>query len=105
MQLLLSSIKHFSFFSASFSLSDNYFQYFETIVLVLLWISIMDETVLENNNHCHCVITMVEINYWTNGKIGAKVAFPRYTESVKKFRSQSRETASKRKPYRGLGTR
>ena len=47
---------------------------------------------------------MVEINYWTNGKICAKVAFPRYTESVK-FRSQSRETASKRKPYRGLGTR
>ena len=43
---------------------------------------------------------MVEINYWTNGKICAKVAFPRYTESVK-FRSQSRETASKRKPYRG----
>ena len=37
--------------------------------------------------------TMVEINYWTNGKICAKVAFPRYTESVK-FRSQSRETAS-----------
>ena len=30
--------------------------------------------------------------------------FARYTESVK-FRSQSRETASKRKPYRGLGTR
>ena len=47
---------------------------------------------------------MVEINYWTNGKICAKVAFPRYTESVK-FMSQSRETASKRKPYRGLGTR
>ena len=44
---------------------------------------------------------MVEINYWTNGKICAKVAFPRYTESVK-FMSQSRETASKRKPYRGL---
>ena len=39
-----------------------------------------------------------------NGKICAKVAFPSYTESVK-FRSQSRETASKRKPYRGLGTR
>ena len=38
---------------------------------------------------------MVEINYWTNGKICAKVAFPSYTESVK-FRSQSRETASKR---------
>ena len=38
----------------------------------------------------------------TNGKICAKVAFPRYTESVK-FKSQSRETASKRKPYRGLG--
>ena len=48
--------------------------------------------------------TMVEINYWTNGKICAEVAVPRYTESVK-FRSQSRETASKRKPYRGLGTR
>ena len=47
---------------------------------------------------------MLEINYWTNGKIWAKVALPRYTESVK-FRSQSRETASKRKPYRGLGTR
>ena len=47
---------------------------------------------------------MVEINYWTNGKISAKVAFPRYTESVK-FRSQSRKTASKRKPYGGLGTR
>ena len=28
----------------------------------------------------------------------------RYTESVK-FKSQSRGTASKRKPYRGLGTR
>ena len=50
------------------------------------------------------VSTMVEINYWTYGKIWAKVALPRYTESVK-FRSQSRETASKRKPYRGLGTR
>ena len=46
---------------------------------------------------------MVEINYWTNGKISAKVAFPSYTESVK-FRSQSRETASKRKPYRALGS-
>ena len=46
----------------------------------------------------------MEINCWTNGKICAKVAFPRYTESVK-FRSQSRERASKRKPYRGLGTR
>ena len=33
---------------------------------------------------------MVEINFWTNGKICAKVAFPSYTESVK-FRSQSRE--------------
>ena len=48
--------------------------------------------------------TIMEINYWTNGKICAKVVFPRYTESVK-FRSQSREIASKRKPYRGLGTR
>ena len=48
--------------------------------------------------------TIMEINYWTNGKICAKVVFPRYTESVK-FRSQSRERASKRKPYRGLGTR
>ena len=48
--------------------------------------------------------TIMEINYWTNGKICAKVVFPRYTESVK-FRSQRRERASKRKPYRGLGTR
>ena len=47
--------------------------------------------------HTLC-LQMVEINYWTNGKIWAKVALPRYTESVK-FRSQSRETASKRKPY------
>ena len=47
---------------------------------------------------------MVKINYWTNGKIFAKLAFPKYTESVK-FRSQVRETASKRKPYRGLVTR
>ena len=46
----------------------------------------------------------MEINQWTNGKICAKVAFPRHTESAK-FKSQSRETASKRKPYRGLGTR
>ena len=30
--------------------------------------------------------TIMEINYWTNGKICAKVVFPRYTESVK-FRS------------------
>ena len=37
-----------------------------------------------------------------NGKICAKVAFPRCTESVK-FKSQSRETASKQKPYRGHG--
>ena len=43
-------------------------------------------------------------NLWTNGKICAKVPFPRYTESVK-VTFQSRETASKRKPYRGLGTR
>ena len=48
--------------------------------------------------------TIIEINYWTNGKICAKVAFPRVTESVQ-FRSQSRETASKRKPYRELDTR
>ena len=31
-------------------------------------------------------------------------AFPRYTESIK-FKSQRRDTASKRKQYRGLGTR
>ena len=37
-------------------------------------------------------------------KICAKVAFPRYTESVK-FRSQSEKQLLKRKPYRGLGTR
>ena len=48
--------------------------------------------------------TSIHKNNETNGKICAKVAFPRYTENVK-FRSQSRETASKRKPYRGLGTR
>ena len=39
-----------------------------------------------------------------NDKFYLKVAFPMYTEMVN-FRLQSRETASKRKPYRGLGTR
>ena len=48
--------------------------------------------------------TIVVKNNETNDKFYRKVAFPRYTESVK-FRSQSRETASKRKSYRGLGTR
>ena len=48
--------------------------------------------------------SIVVKNNETNDKFYRKVAFPRYTESVK-FRSQSRETASKRKPYRGLGTR
>ena len=43
-------------------------------------------------------------NNETNDKFYRKVAFPRYTESVK-FMSQSRETASKLKPHRGLGTR
>ena len=74
----------------------------------LLWnkCDVMTKTQLrEVTNGAYCwFTTIVEINYWTKGKICAKVAFPRYTESVK-FRSQSRETASKRKPYRGLGTR
>ena len=48
--------------------------------------------------------TIVVKNNETNGKFYRKVAFPRYTESVK-FMSQSRETASKLKPHRGLGTR
>ena len=48
--------------------------------------------------------TIMEINQWTNGQICSHVAFPRYTESVK-FMSQSRETASKLKRHRGLGTR
>ena len=59
---------------------------------------------MEKTQHLlqYCLTTtMVEIYYYTNGKICAKVAFPRYTENVK-FRSQSRE---KRKPYRRLGTR
>ena len=38
---------------------------------------------------------IIHKNNGTNGKICAKVAFPRYTESAK-FKSQSRETASKR---------
>ena len=37
-------------------------------------------------------------------QIYRKVAFLMYTEMVN-FMSQSRETASKRKPHRGLGTR
>ena len=48
--------------------------------------------------------TITHKNIETNEKFYRKVAFPRYTESVK-FKSQSRETASKRKPYRGLATR
>ena len=46
--------------------------------------------------------TIIHKNNCTNGKICAKVAFPRYTESVK-FKSQSRETASKRKPIPRTG--
>ena len=48
--------------------------------------------------------TIVVKNNETNDKFYRKVAFPRFTESVK-FMSQSRETASKLKPHRGLGTR
>ena len=48
--------------------------------------------------------TIIHKNNETNDKFYRKVAFLTYTDSVK-FRSQSRETASKRKPYRGLGTR
>ena len=48
--------------------------------------------------------SIVVKNNETNDKVYRKVAFPRYTESVK-FMSQSRETASKQKPHRGLGTR
>ena len=54
-------------------------------------ISLKDSTIVVKNNE-------------TNDKFYRKVAFPRYTESVK-FMSQSRETASKLKPHRGLGTR
>ena len=45
--------------------------------------------------------TIVVKNNETNDKFYRKVAFPRYTESVK-FMSQSRETALKLKPHRGL---
>ena len=48
--------------------------------------------------------TIIHKNNETNDQFYRKVAFLTYTESVK-FRSQSRETASERKPYRGLGTR
>ena len=48
--------------------------------------------------------TIVVKNNETNDKFYRKVAFPRYTESVK-FMSQSRETALKLKPHRGLGTK
>ena len=40
------------------------------------------------------ITTMVEINYWTKGKICTKVAFPRYTESVK-FRSKAEKQLQK----------
>ena len=43
-------------------------------------------------------------NEWPNGKMCGKVAFLRYTESVK-FGSQNLKTAWKQKPHRGLGTR
>ena len=48
--------------------------------------------------------TIVVKNNETNDTFYRKVAFPRYTESVK-FMSQSRETASKLEAHRGLGTR
>ena len=64
-------------------------------------LSIIKKLTTAQFDHSH---TIKVKNFWTNGKICAKVAFPRYTESVK-FRSQIRERASKRKRYRGLGTR
>ena len=48
--------------------------------------------------------TIPHKNIETNNKFYWKVAFLMYTEIVK-IRSKSRETASKRKPHRGLGTR
>ena len=41
-------------------------------------------------------------NIGTNDKFCRKVALLRYTERLK-FRSQSRETASKPKPHRAIG--
>ena len=59
---------------------------------------------LKKNQFSLYTATIIHKNNETNDKFYLKVAFLTYTESVK-FRSQSRETASKRKPYRGLGTR
>ena len=42
--------------------------------------------------------TIIHKNNGTDDKVYREVAFLTYTESVK-FRSQSRETASKQKPY------
>ena len=58
-------------------------------------------TYLDRVSSIYSLSTIQVKNQWTNGKICSKVAL--HTESVK-FRSQRRETASKRKPYRGLDT-
>ena len=76
----------------------------ESLARLLMMTVIVVMVVMIHDDYALLCATIMEINYWTNGKICAKVVFHRYTESVK-FRSQSRERASKRKPYRGLGTR
>ena len=64
----------------------------------------IERTIFAKSEIHIAVSTIVVKNNETNDKFYRKVAFPRYTESVK-FMSQSRETASKLKPHRGLGTR
>ena len=67
--------------------------------------NIVQNTVsIESSENAFFRPTIIHKNNGTNDKFYRKVAFLTYTESVK-FRSQSRETASTRKPYRGLGTR
>ena len=83
----------------------------EYFTLLFIWFSCSEDCIWllcylhRTSTFCVSLECTIKVkNLWTNGKICAKVPFPRYTENVK-FRFQSRETASKRKPYRGLSTR
>ena len=69
-----------------------------------LKMQIMSKQLSKENGSAFVGLTTTDKNLVPNDKICGKIAFPRYTKRVK-IRSQSRETASKRKPYRGLGTK
>ena len=73
---------------------------------ISMFISIFPNLILRSQR-CYLQVGHATItceNIGTNDKFCRKVALLRYTERLK-FRFQSRETASKGKSYRGMGTR